>query len=77
MSYSGTRSIMRTKVQFHAPDATFLGNEPWYPSERRLGGPQSRYGDGSEEGTSLPCRESNPGLPAHSLIIIVTEFVAP
>jgi hypothetical protein len=36
---------------------------PWYPLDRRLGGPQSRSGRGGEEKNSQPRRESNPRTP--------------
>jgi hypothetical protein len=38
------------------------GKSPWYPLDRRLGGPQSRSGC-SEEKNSQPRRESNPRTP--------------
>jgi hypothetical protein len=36
---------------------------PWYLSDRRLGGPQSRSGRGDEEKIPSPLRESNPRTP--------------
>jgi hypothetical protein len=38
--------------------------------------PQNRSGRGSEQRKSLhcPCRESNPCLPAHTLVTILTEL---
>jgi hypothetical protein len=36
---------------------------PWYPLDRRLGGPQSRSERGGEEKNSQPRRESNPRTP--------------
>jgi hypothetical protein len=36
---------------------------------RRLGGPQSLYGL-----SGGPCRESNPGFKAHSILTILTEL---
>jgi hypothetical protein len=40
------------------------GKSLWYPSDRRLGGPQSRSGRGGEEKKSQPPpRESNPRTP--------------
>jgi hypothetical protein len=41
--------------QLHAPAALPQGKSPWYPLNRRLGGPQSRSG--------CPHRESNPRTP--------------
>jgi hypothetical protein len=45
------------------------GNSPWYPLDRRLGGPQSRSGRGGEERNSQPppgIEPYNPDHPAHS-----------
>jgi hypothetical protein len=39
------------------------GKSPWYPSDRRLGGPQSRCGRGGEKKNSHPRRKSNPRTP--------------
>jgi hypothetical protein len=39
------------------------GKSPWYPLDRRLGGPQSRSGRCGEEKKSIPCWESNPRTP--------------
>jgi hypothetical protein len=39
------------------------GKSPWYPLDRRLGGPQSRSERGAEERNSQPRRESNPRTP--------------
>jgi hypothetical protein len=36
------------------------GKSPWYPLDRRLGGPQSRYGRGGERKISSPSRDSKP-----------------
>jgi len=40
--------------QLHAPAAYPQGKSPWYPLDRRLGGPQSRSGRGGEEKNSQP-----------------------
>jgi hypothetical protein len=40
--------------QLHAPAALPQGKSPWYPLDRRLGGPQSRSGRGGEEKNSQP-----------------------
>jgi hypothetical protein len=46
------------------PRPLFLqGKSPWYPLDRRLGGPQSRSGCGGEEKNSQP-------LPGHEPPII-------
>jgi hypothetical protein len=53
------------------------GKSPWYPVDKRLGGPQIRSGRGGEEKNSQPPRgiESyNPDRPAHSLVAIPTEL---
>jgi hypothetical protein len=50
---------------------------PWYPLDRRLGGPQSRSGRGSEEKCSQPMpgiEPQNPDRPARSLVSIPTEL---
>jgi hypothetical protein len=39
------------------------GKSPWYPLDRRLGGPQSRSGRGGEEKIPSLRRESNPRTP--------------
>jgi hypothetical protein len=49
--------------ELHAPAAWPQGNSPWYPLDRRLGGPQSRSGRRAEEEDSQPHRESNPRTP--------------
>jgi hypothetical protein len=55
---------MLVSGQLHAPAALPQGKSPWYPLERRLDGPQSRFRDGGEEKIPSPCRDSNP-LPHH------------
>jgi hypothetical protein len=35
--------------QFHAPASFPQGKTPWYPLYRRVGGPQSRSGNGGEK----------------------------
>jgi hypothetical protein len=49
---------MEMSGQLHAPAALHQGKSPWYPLDRRLGGPQSRSGRGGEEKNSQPL----PGL---------------
>jgi hypothetical protein len=44
---------MEMSGQFHAPAAFSQGNIPWYPLDRRLGGPQSRSGE-ENNSHSLP-----------------------
>jgi hypothetical protein len=43
---------MKVSGQFHTPAALPQGKSPRYPLDRRLSGPQSRSGRGSEEKNS-------------------------
>jgi hypothetical protein len=43
---------MEVSGQLHAPVALPQGESPFYPLDRRLGGPQSRSGSGGEEKNS-------------------------
>jgi hypothetical protein len=52
------RHYMEVSGQLHAPAALPPGKSPWYPLDRRLGGPQSHSGSGGEEKNSLP----SPGI---------------
>jgi hypothetical protein len=56
---------MEVSGQLYAPAALPQGKSPWYPLDRRLGGPQSRYGRGGEEKNSQPSQ-------AHSNIILTS-----
>jgi len=47
---------------------------PPYPLSRMLSGHHGRCERGSEETNTRPCRESNPGTPARSLVTILTEL---
>jgi hypothetical protein len=68
---------MEVSGQLHAPAALPQGKSPCCPLDRRLGGPQSRSGRGGEEKNIFySCRESNPGRPATSLIIVLTGLAA-
>jgi hypothetical protein len=49
---------MEVSGQLYAPAALPPGKIPRYPLDRRLGGPQSGYGRGSEEKYS----QSPPGI---------------
>jgi hypothetical protein len=63
----GTR--WRWVVSFAPRPLNPQGKSPWYPLDRRLGGPQSRSGRGGEEknSQSLPGMEpKNPDRPARS-----------
>jgi hypothetical protein len=60
---------MEMSGQLQAPAALFPGKSPWYPLDRRVGGPQSRSGHGGEEKNSQPPPEiepQNPDLPVRS-----------
>jgi hypothetical protein len=59
---------MEVSGQIHTPAALPPRKEPWYPLDRRLGGPQSRSGRGGEEKNSQPL----PGLEP-SIIQPVTQ----
>jgi hypothetical protein len=50
---------MEVSGQLHATADLPPGKSPWYPLDRRLGGPQSRSGRGGEEKIPSPCRDSN------------------
>jgi len=56
---------MEVSGQLHSPAALPQGKSPWYPLDRRLGGPQSRseHSDG-EENNSQP--GINPNRPHRS-----------
>jgi hypothetical protein len=57
-------------VRFKNRPLYHQGKSPWYPLDRRLGGPQSRSGRGGEEKNSqLP-----PGIERF-FIILVLKFV--
>jgi hypothetical protein len=45
---------MEVSGQLHSPAALPTGKEPWYPLDRRLGGPQSRSEHGGEKKNSQP-----------------------
>jgi len=40
---------MKVSGQVHALAALLSGKSPWYPIDRRMGGPQSRSGRGGEK----------------------------
>jgi hypothetical protein len=48
------RHYTEVSGQLHAPAALPQGKSPWYPLDKRLGGPQSRSGRGGEEKNSQP-----------------------
>jgi hypothetical protein len=64
----------------HPGRFTPQGKSPWYPLDRRLGGPQSRSGRRGEEKIPSPRRESNPMTPifqpvAHRLWFTVSVII--
>jgi hypothetical protein len=65
---------MEVSGQFHAPAALPEVKSPWYPLDRRLGGPQSRSGDGGEQENyqPLPVPESHD-RPARSPALYLYE----
>jgi hypothetical protein len=58
---------MEMSSQLHASAALPQGKNPWYPLSRKLGGPQSRSGHGSEKYSQLL-----PG-PEHPIIEPVAQ----
>jgi hypothetical protein len=42
---------------------TTQGKNPWYPLDRRLGGPQSRFGRGGKDKNSHPLPGPEPPPP--------------
>jgi hypothetical protein len=63
--------------QLHDPAALPWGKEPWCALARRLGGPQSRpgQGGGEEEEEDSPFWESNPDCPVRRLVIRYPGFM--
>jgi len=45
---------MEVSGQLHASATLHPGKSPWYPLDRRLGGPQNRSGRGGGEKNSQP-----------------------
>jgi hypothetical protein len=48
--------------QLHAPIALPPGEDPLYPLDRRLGGPQSLFGRYGEEKNLAPARNLTPAV---------------
>jgi hypothetical protein len=53
---------MEVSGQLHVRPRYPQGNSPWYPLDRRLGGPQSRSGRGGEEKNSKLLPELEPPI---------------
>jgi hypothetical protein len=62
---------MEVSGQLHGLAVSPRGKSPWYSSDRRLGGPQSRSGRGGEEKNSQPL----PGLEPPIIQPIVQRYV--
>jgi hypothetical protein len=68
---------MEVSGQLSRPGRFTPSESPLYPSDRRLGGPQSRSGRGGEEKNSHPQQRIvlyNPDRPARSLVAMPTEL---
>jgi hypothetical protein len=50
------------------------GRNPWYPVDKRLGGPQSRYGRGGEEKNSQPLPVFEPPIIQPVAQLYTTEL---
>jgi hypothetical protein len=62
-THSSTSALHGGWVVSFTPQALYpQGRGPWYPLDRRLGGPPSRYGRGSEERNSQPLPELEPQI---------------
>jgi hypothetical protein len=55
------RDIQLRCIQLQDPAALPRIKYPWYPQDKRMGGPQSTSGRGVEQKNPCPCQESNPG----------------
>jgi hypothetical protein len=64
---------MELSGQLYAPAVYSQGKSPWYPLDRRLGGPQSRSGRRGEEKNSQPL----PALEPPIIQRYTTELWAP
>jgi hypothetical protein len=53
---------MEVNGQLHAPAALPPWKSPRYPLDRRLGGPQSRFGSGGEKKNSQPLSKIGPTI---------------
>jgi len=56
---------MEVSGQLHAPAAYLQGKSPWFPLDRRLGGPQSRFGHLGEEINSHQLSGIEPPIIQH------------
>jgi hypothetical protein len=53
---------IRLSGQLHAPAALPQEKSPWYPLDRRMGGPHSRSERGGEEKNSQPLPRFEPPI---------------
>jgi hypothetical protein len=65
---------MKVSGQLQAPAALSRGKRRRYPLDRRLGGPQSRYGRGGKERTYQHLPGIEPRSPSRSLATVLTEL---
>jgi hypothetical protein len=66
----GFSTRWRWVVSFTPLSLYLQGKSPWYPLDRRLGGPQSRSGRGSEEKNSQPL----PGLEPSNIQPVAQRY---
>jgi hypothetical protein len=59
-----TWNEMEVSGLLHVPITLFQGEQPWCPSDRRLGEPQSRSGRFGEEKNLFPLPEKEPEISA-------------
>jgi hypothetical protein len=65
---------MEASGQLHAPTDLTLGKSPWYPLDRRLGGPQSRSGRGKVQKNSHSVSGLEPPIIQHVAQRYTTEL---
>jgi hypothetical protein len=65
---------MEESGQMKVSAALPVGKQPRFPFCGRLGGHQTRSGDGGEKKISAPARNLTPSVPASSLVTTVTEL---
>jgi hypothetical protein len=65
---------MEVRCQVHTPAVYLRGRISRSPLNTSQSGAQNPYTRGREQKKSLPCRNSNPGRPARSLVTILTEL---
>jgi hypothetical protein len=73
-THSRPRHWMEVSGLLHAPATLSLGKSPWYPLDRRLGGPQSRSGRGGEEKNFQPLPGLEPPIIQPAVQHFTTEI---